>query len=245
MGLGTLRDWIDAACPARGSAATEGRASSMRKLITTPGQATLSFVDASDQVLAEIHFPNSIFDTGPETDHLTTQAFPNPIRLTLEIQLPIRLHPTHLHPRSVLDLWQRLWVPPLTGLITLRWYPHRQRFVWTHLIVLRSKIVESTLRCLMIRDLLPLQQLRLQRPVKPLVFPLRLRMVRRPMGYSDPQSHQPHGQRRITIFSIRSPRRSVIHQHFPRHSVTPEQVHQLAMNRFTAFIHACTQSHCE
>src|SRR6185295_18325395 len=187
-------------------------------------------VNLRDSMTSKVNLVNSVRGCGTQRHVVTAKRFPNAKLAVAERNLSISLHLSHLVRGPVFQARQLLRKRTLTRLIATGRHRHRQRFMWSHVIVTVPPFVKAQLHPLKVSKHLLRQDFNFQTPVKAFVFALSLRMVRPTVTDADSQPQQPHRQGRVLMLAVIAPRRSIVHQHPLRQTIATKSNNQLLLH---------------
>src|SRR5262245_3830154 len=231
------------------SAANGARSSPIRRRVRLPRPSAdhapifrfRTLIDFSQTVLAEPHFPYSVPHRRTHSHTFAPERLADLPFLSLEREPSRALHFSDDVGRAELQLRQLLRKRTPAHFVATPGHRQVQSLMRSLVVVDPTPLIESGLALRQIAKHPPLQYLGHQRPMKPLLLPLRLRMIRPAVQNLHPQPQQPHRQWCPGTLAIVSPRRAVVHQHRLRQTVAPKRLSQLLLNRFPLFIPAGLQ----
>src|SRR6516164_4144586 len=200
-----------------------------------------TLIDCSQTLQTEPHFPNLFPNRRTQPHALPPECLADPPFPSLEREPSLPLHFPDGVGGAELQLRQLLRIRTSAHFVVTPGYRQIQCLMRSLVVVDHAPLIEPNLALRQIPKYSPLQDLRHKRPLKPLLLPLRLRMIRPPMQDPHPQPQQPHRQWCPRTLPIVTPRRSVVHQHRLRQPVHSERLPQSLLNGSSLLIPARLQ----
>src|SRR6266853_2034564 len=226
------------------SGANGVRSSPTRRRIQLPVRSTdhpsrfriRTLVDFSQTLQSKPHLPHAIPHCRTYPHTLAPERLADPPFPPFEREPSLPLHFPYHVARAELQLRQLLGKRTRAQLVAAARNRQIQRLMGTLVVVDHTPLIESSLALLQIAKDAPLEHLGHQRPMKSLLLPLRLRMIRPAVQDLHSQPQQPHCQWGPGTLSIVSPGRAVVHQHRLWQAVAAKGLPQLLLNCLPLFI---------
>src|SRR5262245_42782936 len=200
------------------------------------GSLRLPQIDLANRLATKQHLKDAIGGGGFKSHGIAMESLTDFDCFSPTRDFSFALYFAHRHSRIILDGRQGFWKRAQTHLVARGRDFQTQRLMRTNKIVLLAITLKSLFKIKEIAPLARLKKLSAQGAVKAFIFAHGLRMIGAAVTDPDVQTDQPHGQSRVGIGELATPRRAIVHDHGVGKPVEAKGFGQRLLNRLAFLV---------
>src|SRR6478735_2371972 len=204
---------------------------------------------AADAKIYQAHFvmpipcrPHAVGQRCPKTHTLAAERLAHANQLPAKARVACGRDLTHDVVRREIQFGQLFRKAPRTDCVAADRRRHVQCLMRSLEVINLTPRIETLLAIWQARERPTTQNFGIERAMKTLLFPLRLRMVRPPMRHADVQPQQPQSEPGVRFLEAPGPRTAVVHEHALRQPIAAKNGRQLRLHRLALFVRARRQA---